>query len=166
VIKPDLPLAYFPPSWSPDDKCLAITSADSTIWVITSDGKNKWKIGKGFSPTWSPNGKKIICYANKKTIISYELGNQFQPSKAQIIYHSRNIIETFWPPVFDETGRYLFLHMSGYPMLSFFGIDNYELGIDSYDLVLLNLEGKTIKPLMRVPFPPWEGFAYYPEKKN
>ncbi|MFB3895750.1 MAG: TolB family protein [bacterium] len=164
IIASHLSLAAYPPSWSPDDKYLAITAADSTIWIITPDGKKKWYVGKGFGAAWAPDGKRIICYRDKKSIIAYAYTTTFKATKPKLIYRSHNIIETFLPPVSDESGRYLFLHFSGYPLLSFFGIDNYELGIDYYHLALVDLKNQTKKSLMGVSFPPWEGFAYYPAK--
>jgi Tol biopolymer transport system component len=69
-------LMFGPISWSPDGKYIAFDSYED-IWVISSNGKFKEKILDGtpnsasygvplfYSPSWSPDGKKIVCVGSK-----------------------------------------------------------------------------------------------------
>lgn len=84
-----LPIEQKVPTWSPDGKWIAHwegvemihmspytgirnpqrdqqISATFNVWVVSSDGKERRKVGRGDDPTWSPDGFVTRAFADRK----------------------------------------------------------------------------------------------------
>ena len=65
----------YAPAWSPAGRLIAFTRddlpyADSSVYVMGSDGCCIRRLGPGYAPEWSPDGRRIIFEGNDPTIRS------------------------------------------------------------------------------------------------
>ena len=148
-----LKLAPVKPSWSPNDLYLSVTQSDSTILIISKDGTIRYPVGKGYGATWSPDGKRILCYANNRTVIAYNLGKDYHPTNTITVFKSRRPLDISFAPVVDTSGRYVFLHRKA-PFITCLLAMN-----DVYDLVMIDTYLNTRVSLLRNNGTIW-GFSY------
>jgi len=50
-------------SWAPDGKSIVYEDSQGSIWITDLDTRKRRKLGNGWFPTWSPNGR-YIAYAS------------------------------------------------------------------------------------------------------
>jgi len=55
--------------WSPDGKQIAF-NRNGSLYAVSADGKRERRLGRGFSPSWAPDGSHIAV----------QLGGAFQPN--------------------------------------------------------------------------------------
>ena len=122
----NLPIEQKVPAWSPDGKWIAHwegvemihmspftgiknpkkdqqISATFTVWVVSSDGKKRRKVGRGDDPSWSPDGYVTRAFPDPerggpKIMIETSSGEKELP----IVPHKRNWGRFTWLP---ETAR-------------------------------------------------------------
>lgn len=75
------------PTWSPDAKRIAfllnpgaVAGADSGIWIMNADGKERRRLGGYGMPEWSPDGKRILTISFNNpcnlTLLDADTGNE------------------------------------------------------------------------------------------
>jgi Tol biopolymer transport system component len=53
-------------AWAPDEKSLAFVNGDA-VFVISIDGTRFRKVGRGSTPTWTPDGEQIVFSSGDNT---------------------------------------------------------------------------------------------------
>ena len=118
----NLPIEQKVPTWSPDGKWIAYwegvemihmspftgiknpkrdqqISATFSVWVVSSDGQKRRKVGRGDDPTWSPDGYVTRAFPDRerggpKIMIETSSGEKELP----IVPHKRNWGRFAWLP--------------------------------------------------------------------
>jgi len=92
--------------WKPDGTKIAFVPGCFEIYVINADGTEQMKLANGWSPTWSPDGKRI---AFQGCLSEYEC--DFYAREEPIIYvmnsdgSSKSRIADGWYPTWSPDGK-------------------------------------------------------------
>ncbi|UJP63808.1 S41 family peptidase [Mongoliitalea daihaiensis] len=146
---------FFRPDWSSDNKHIAFTDTDYTIWIVNietgtakiADMDRFAHPNRSMNPVWSPDGK-WIAYSRLldnqfKAIFAYEVSSE---KKIQITDSMADAIS----PVWDANGQYLYFLAS-----TNFGLNTGWLDMSSYDRpVTRNLYAAVLSKNGKSPFLP------------
>jgi TolB protein len=89
--------------WSPDGHEVAYTIGYGQLQLANTDGTLRRPLGYGFSPTWSPDGRWILYYADSLDSLNAEI-YALDTSATVLLNLSRNVAHD-WSPAWSPDGN-------------------------------------------------------------
>jgi len=126
-------------SWAPDNKKIAF-GMNNSIYIIDSNGENLRKITEGASPSWSPDGKRIVfrgVIEGKWKVYVVDIDG----TNRERLTNSPSSIEEI-RPVWSPDGKWIVFQEEKV---------NEQNKIVSINIVLINLETKSRQELISFP---------------